>query len=105
MCFVRPIPEIFFGVLLIAFSGCGTIVAYNFPSENPPAKGDYYLGVRCDIQEIKENGATNTLQKLFAIIDTPLSACGDTLYAPVVFFSAKPKTESVDTNQVEQTTK
>jgi uncharacterized protein YceK len=105
MDFVRPISEIFFGTLLIALSGCGTIVAYNFPSENPPSKGDYYLGVRCDIQEIKEHGSANTLAKLCAIIDTPLSAGGDTLYAPVVFFVAKPKAGSVDTNQVEQTIK
>jgi uncharacterized protein YceK len=105
MSFVRSITEIFFGMLLILLTGCGTLVAYNFPSENPPSKGDYYLGVRCDIQAIGDDKDANGLQKAFAIIDTPLSACGDTLYAPIVFFTAKPKTGNVDTNQVERTTK
>ena len=98
---------------LLALCGCGTIVAYNFPSEDPPKKGHYYLGVRGDVQEIKEdiphsdgNGAVKTLQTLFFIVDTPLSFCGDTLYAPVIlFWGQPPKAEIVATNQVEQSTK
>jgi uncharacterized protein YceK len=107
------IPRAVLGALLVALCGCGTIVAYNFPSEDPPKKGHYYLGVRCDIQAIKEdvphsdeNGAVKTLQTLFFIVDTPLSACGDTLYAPVMIFWGQPlKAEIVATNQVEQSAK
>src|SRR5438067_792918 len=98
-------------ILLLGLCGCGTIIGYNFPSENTDW-GPYYTGVRLDVAEIKrdpysdENGAVRTFQKIFALIDTPLSCIGDTLYAPVIFFTRRPpEPKNAATNQVEQTTK
>jgi uncharacterized protein YceK len=88
--------------LLLGLCGCGTIIAYNFPSEDPPKKGHYYLGVKCDVQAIKEapqRGENAVFSKLFAIVDTPLSCIGDTLYAPVMlFWGQPPEAEIVATN-------
>jgi uncharacterized protein YceK len=108
---MRIVLESAAAILLLGLCGCGTITGYSFPEENPEW-GPYYTGVRLDVQEIKrdrytdENRGVWTFWKICAVIDTPLSCIGDTLFAPLKFFRRRaPEPKIVATNQVEQVTK
>jgi uncharacterized protein YceK len=70
------------GSLLLAGPGCGTVL--NFFNGESAGPKRVYGGVQMDCQMAAEQLKERSSLFLLALVDLPLSACGDTLTLPLV---------------------